>query len=302
MPIPHFESMMLPLLKVLANSEEVSVQDAKNQLAAQLRLTDAEMSERLPSGLQTVFDNRFGWAGTYMKKAGLLAQPRRAYMKITARGTDVLDRNLGGIDCNYLNQWPEFLAWRTGVYSPPPVVPPNGRNPEKTPQEILEDAYLSIRKALAFELLAKVKSCSPAFFEKLVVELLVRMGYGGSLSEAGKAVGKAGDGGIDGIIKEDRLGLDIIYIQAKRWEGVVGRPELQKFVGALQMHWAKKGVFVTTSAFSLDARQYIERIDTRIVLIDGEQLAQFMIDFGLGVAREGMFEVKRIDSDYFTDE
>ncbi|MDP3058465.1 MAG: restriction endonuclease, partial [bacterium] len=268
----------------------------------QIALTDEQRNELLPSGKQAIFDNRVGWARTYLKKAGLLEQPRRAVMLITSRGRDVLRNNVEHIDCEYLNRFPEFLSWRSGTGTESPIIPLAQISEGLTPEEVLENAYLIIRKSLASDLLSKVKACSPGFFERLVVELLVKIGYGGSLRDAGKTMGRTGDGGIDGIIKEDRLGLDIIYIQAKRWEGTVGRPEIQKFAGALLMHRAKKGVFITTSGFTKEALDYIEKIDSKIVLIDGEQLAQLMMDFDLGVSREAIFELKRIDSDYFLDE
>jgi restriction system protein len=173
---------------------------------------------------------------------------------------------------------------------------------QSTPEESIENAYAQIRSALGSEILAKVKSCSPAFFERLVIDLLVRMGYGGSRSDAGRAVGKSGDGGIDGIINEDRLGLDVVYIQAKRWDGTVGRPEIQKFGGALQGHRARKGVFITTSSFTREAEEYVSRVDSKIILIGGEQLAELMMDFGVGVTNQAIYEIKRVDSDYFTEE
>lgn len=172
----------------------------------------------------------------------------------------------------------------------------------QTPEELLEISYQDIRKSLAQEILSKIKLCSPSFFERLVVELLVKMGYGGSRSDAGKAIGRSGDEGIDGIIKEDKLGLDIIYIQAKRWENVVGRPEIQKFVGALAGQGAKKGIFITTSRFTNEAKDYIPRNETKIVLIDGEQLANLLIDYNLGVSTQAVYELKKIDLDYFEEE
>ncbi|MEZ4525936.1 MAG: restriction endonuclease [Desulfobacterales bacterium] len=174
--------------------------------------------------------------------------------------------------------------------------------PHQTPEEQLEDAYENIRESLATEILEQLKSVAPDFFERIIVEVIVKMGYGGTRRDAGQAVGKSGDGGIDGIIKEDRLGLDIIYLQAKRWQGTVGRPEIQKFAGALQGQRAKKGIFITTSDFSKEARDYAAMIENKIVLIDGKQLAQYMIDFNVGVTTVSTYEIKKLDSDYFTDE
>ena len=250
-----------------------------------------------------MFGSRVGWARTYLKKAGLLDSPKRATVVITNRGLTILAQNPSKIDVKLLRQFPEFVEFQT------PKRPDNGPelpvfNEEiavQTPEETLESSYQSIREALAQDLLNKVVSLSPAFFEKLVVELLVKMGYGGSIKDAGKAIGKSGDEGIDGTIKEDKLGLDIIYIQAKKWApgNVIGRPELHKFVGALAGQGAKKGVFITTSSFTREATEYIPRNETKIVLINGEQLAQLMIDYNLGVTIQQTFEVKRMDIDYF---
>jgi restriction system protein len=206
------------------------------------------------------------------------------------------------IDVKYLEQFPEFVAFRELRHERQEEDPPPITHTDATPEEALEGAYLRLRLDLESDLLEQVKAASPSFFERLVVELLVRMGYGGTLRDAGQAVGKSGDGGIDGIIKEDRLGLDVIYIQAKRWEATVGRPEIQKFAGALQGHRARKGVFITTSAFSSDAQEFASRIDSKIVLIDGPALAKYMIDHNIGVSPVRSYEVKKIDSDYFGEE
>jgi restriction system protein len=232
-----------------------------------------------------------------MKKAGLLDTPRRGNIAITSRGREVLSSAPKRIDVAFLQQFPEFVEFRAVRRDKPPEPPPI-----ETPEEVLEDAIQTLRDNLASDLLKQVRSSSPHLFEKVVVELLVKMGYGGSLKDAGQAVGRSGDEGIDGIIKEDRLGLDIIYIQAKRWANTVPRPEIQKFAGALQGQRAKKGVFITTSDFTKDAREYASKIDSKIILIDGEQLAQYMIDHNIGVAPVGSYEVKRVDSDYFAEE
>ena len=264
------------------------------------------MDELLPSGKQPRFGNRVNWAATHLRKAGLLESPRRAHFRITDRGRSVLADSPPMIDIKFLNRYPEFVDFRTsrpeessttGGSDVKPVVAP-----ASTPEETLQDAYQTLRSSLAAEILDAVKSSPPGFFEKLVVELLVGMGYGGSLQEAGEVIGKSGDEGIDGIIKEDRLGLDIIYIQAKRWESVVSRPEVQKFAGALQGQRARKGVFITTSTFSKEATQYAANIETKVILIDGDRLAEFMIDHGVGVTTEDTYELKRIDADYFSDE
>ncbi len=236
-----------------------------------------------------------------MKKAGLLESPKRAIFKITERGLKVLRQKPTGINVRFLNQFVEFRAFRTLRHS-------KGKDAaedmvsDATPEEALEAAYQSLTNELAGELMQQLKSSPPSLFETTVVALLVKMGYGGSLKDAGKAVGKTGDEGIDGIIKEDRLGLDIIYIQAKRWENTVGRPEIQKFAGALQGQRARKGIFITTADFSREAHSYASRIDTRIILIDGDQLTQLMIDYNIGVTPSASYEVKKIDSDYFSGE
>lgn len=236
----------------------------------------------------------------------MLESTRRGYSKITKRGQEVLLEKQVRIDMQYLERFPEYIEFKNTrsdtTDAPPRINPESVQN--QTPEEALEYGYQKLRQNLAQEVLERVKSCSPAFFEKLVVELLVKMGYGGSIRDAAEVIGRSGDGGIDGIIKEDRLGLDVIYVQAKRWDGNVGRPEVQKFVGALAGQGAQKGVFITTSDFTNDALEYAKnRVNNiKIVLIDGSRLAQFMIDFDLGVAREQVYEVKRLDSDYFTED
>jgi restriction system protein len=304
MSIPDFQSIMLPLLQYAGDGKEHSLRDAITCLADVFNLSDEERKELLSSGQQAVFDNRVGWARTHLKKAGLLESPKRGFFQITNRGKEILKQNHPEINVKFLNQFPEFIEFRT-------IKKDNDKSEseipeiaeETTPQESIEFGYQKIRKELELELLNRVKSCSPDFFERLVVDLLVKMGYGGSRRDAGRAIGKAGDGGIDGIIKEDKLGLDIVYIQAKKWDNtVVGRPEIQKFVGALHGQRARKGVFITTSKFSQDAREYVSIIDSKIVLIDGQELAQLMIDNHVGVSTVSIYEIKKIDSDYFTDE
>ncbi|MGV3588500.1 MAG: restriction endonuclease [Adhaeribacter sp.] len=297
---------MLPLLQFSKDGKEHTSKEAVEILSQYFNLTDEEKISLLPSGTQAIFNNRVGWATTYLKKAGLLESSKRAIFKITARGREVLNQNPKTIDVSYLNQFQEFIDFKLAS-SPTEksnnISSDNLKVSDRTPEEVLDDAYQKIRQTLAQELLVKIKSLPPSFFEKLVVELLVKMGYGGSIKDAGKAMGKSGDEGIDGIIKEDRLGLDVIYIQAKRWDNtVVGRPEIQGFVGALAGQGAKKGIFITTSKFSSEARLYSPRNETKIVLIDGEQLAQYMIDFNLGVSSVTTYEIKKLDTDYFGDE
>jgi restriction system protein len=306
MAIPDYQALMFPVLKLCQDRQEHSIGQAVETLAAQFQLTEEERKALLSSGQQTVIANRVGWARTYLKKAGLLESTRRGFVRITQRGLEVLNEGSGQIDDSFLSRFPEFVefkkarASKKASDSDPISIP----LPEQTPEEEIEDAFRRIRNSLATELLATVRTSSPERFERLVVELLVRMGYGGTRQDAGQAIGKSGDGGIDGIIKEDRLGLDAIYIQAKRWADTnsIGRPEIQKFAGALQGHRARKGVFITTSSFTKEAVDYVDRIDSKIVLINGDRLANLMIDFGLGVTTIASYEVKRIDSDYFADE
>jgi restriction system protein len=301
MSIPDYQTLMLPLLSFLSDGREHNLSEATQVISDQYKLSAEEKQQLLPSGQQTIIRNRIGWARTYMAKAGLIVGVRRGYWRISPRGKEVLATNPERIDVHYLQRYPEFQAFRDLRHEKETTVPEIQPN-NYTPEEALDRAYQNLRVDLESELLEQVKVATPAFFEKLVVQLLVRMGYGGNLHDAGQAVGQSGDGGIDGIIKEDRLGLDAIYIQAKRWENTVGRPEIQKFAGALQGHRARKGVFITTSDFSKDAIDYVDRIDTRIVLIDGPTLVKFMFDQGVGVSTIQTVEVKKIDQDYFNEE
>lgn len=303
--IPDYQSIMLPLLRYISDSKEHKMRNVTEGLAEQLGVTEEERKELLPSGAAPVFYNRTAWAKTYLKKAGLIDSPKQGIVVITKRGLEVLKRNPSSIDVKFLKQFSEFVEFQSVKREDDTITVDQVEEVStETPEEALETAYQKIRKSLAQDILNKVITLSPAFFEKLVVELVVKMGYGGSIKDAGRAIGKSGDEGIDGTIKEDKLGLDIIYIQAKRWQvgNVVGRPELQKFVGALAGQGAKKGIFITTSSFTKDALDYIPRNETKIVLIDGQQLAQYMIDYNLGVTSVNIYEVKRMDSDYFGEE
>ncbi len=299
MTIPDYQTVMLPLLRFAADGQEHSLREAIESLADHFHLSDDERKALLPSGRQATFDNRVGWARTYMKKAGLLQTPRRGYFTITDSGLRALKTNPDKINVKFLEQYPEFLDFRTkGKATQTDVTMPTE---ERTPREVMEDAYATIRTQLAGELLERIAQSSPQFFERLVVDLLVTMGYGGTRRDAGEAVGGSGDEGIDGIIKEDRLGLEVVYIQAKRWENTVHRPEIQKFVGALSGQNARKGVFMTTSNFSAGAVEYAKGLSVKVVLIDGETLASLMIDHGVGVTPEASYEIKRVDSDYFDE-
>jgi Restriction endonuclease len=304
MMIPDFQSLMLPLLTFLADGKEHTTKETLNYLADKFELTEEQRQEMLPSRNQTVFYNRVTWAKAHLKMAALVENLKRGSFKITDNGLEVLRQKPATINLKVLRQIPEYIetaeGWKNN--STETALTEIETTEVKTPEEILETGYLNIRRTLAQDLLSKIKTCSPLFFENLVVELLVKMGYGGSLKDAGKAIGKSGDEGIDGIIKEDKLGLDVIYVQAKRWEGSVGRPEIQKFVGALAGQGAKKGIFITTSRYTLDAASYVPRNETKIVLIDGDQLAQLMIDYNLGVTTEITYEIKKMDIDYFDGE
>jgi restriction system protein len=307
MALPDYQALMLPILR-FANriGSETTCAAALVDISAQLKLSDEDLRHMLPSGTQSTITNRVSWAVVYMKKAGLLESTRRGFFRITKRGADFLKTNPARISLLDLDQFPEFKAFKAqrGIRAA------NSRSEQEdkvepttaTPSEQLESGYQSLREDLADELLDKLKQVSPAFFERIVVELLVKMGYGGSLADAGRAIGKSGDGGIDGIIKEDKLGLDVIYIQAKRWDSnSVGRPDVQQFAGALQGQRANKGIFITTSRFTKDAQDFAAGIGSKIVLIDGEQLSQMMIDHDVGVSTAATYQVKRLDSDYFSE-
>jgi len=301
MAIPDYQLIMLPLLRFATDGNEHSLRAAIEGLSEQFRLTDAEKNELLPSGQQPRFDNRVAWARSYMSKAALLESTRRGHFRITQRGREALSKNPSEINVKFLEQFPEFVKFREKHRDREETAEFTETETRQTPGELLETAYQKLREDLSSELLKFITGCSPSFFERLVIEVLVKMGYGGSRKEAGKAIGRSGDEGIDGIINEDRLGLDVIYIQAKRWQATIGRPEIQKFAGALQGHRAKKGIFITTSDFSREAEDYVAKIDSKIVLIDGEQLSQLMIDNNVGVTPVTTYETKKIDSDYFIE-
>jgi len=303
MALPDFQSFFRPLLEVAGDDEEHSLKEARERIAADFDLSQEDLNELLPSGTQRKFDNRVAWAKSYFVQAKVLESPRRAHFRITDRGRRLLSQGHERIDIKILNQYPEFVEFHSP--SKQNKVSPKSASEEstsETPEEILQKAYQSICNDLAGEILERIKSNTPSFFENLVVDLMVAMGYGGSRADAGKSIGQSGDEGVDGIIKEDRLGLDVIYLQAKRWEGTVGRPEIQKFVGALHGKRSKKGVFITTGKFSEEAREYVRSIDPKVILLDGKELAQYMIDFDLGTSRAVTYEIKKIDSDYFAEE
>lgn len=303
MAVPDFQSFMLPLLQAADDGKEYNLSEVVDKLVEQFQLSDEDKKELLPSGRKTRVDDRAGWAQTYLRKAGLLERTGRGKFRITERGVEILRSNPDKINVKFLRQFPEFVEFQNlSRQSTKPDAEAENEAIDETPEETLEFSYQNLRRNLAQELLDRVKKCSPRFFESLVVDLLVVMGYGGSRKDAGQAVGQSGDGGIDGIIKEDKLGLDVVYIQAKRWEGTVGRPVVQAFAGSLEGQRARKGVLITTSQFSQDAKDYVSRIEKKIVLIDGEQLTQLMIDHGIGVAEVATYIVKKMDLDYFGEE
>ncbi len=301
MTVPDYQSLMLPFLKIAADGSEHNLSETIETLAQQFDVSDQARKEILPSGRQRRFDNRVRWVRTYLGKAHLITSTGRSKFRITERGTEVLKNNPPQINVKFLKQFPEFLEFTSSRE--------NQANEElNTSQEIIEKTsqtphYQSLRQDLAQEILEHIRNSPPKFFENLVIDLIIAMGYGGSRKDAGQAVGQVGDGGIDGIIKEDKLGLDAIYLQAKRWEGTVSRPVVQGFAGALIGRKARKGILITTSNFSQQAMDYANGIDNlKIILIDGEQLAQLMIDYDVGVTEESRYIVKKIDLDYFSEE
>lgn len=306
MSIPTFQQFFLPLLQCLADGRERRIQDCADGFANVLELSEADRNQLLESGRQTIFDNRSHWAATYLGKAGLIVLPKRGMRQITERGLAAIrDADSGAVINNaYLRRFPEFVAFETKNHNESEEKNndhPKPDNAEKTPLESIEAGYQSLHAALASDLLERIKGGSPRFFEQLVLDLLVAMGYGGSRLDAAEAVGRSGDEGVDGIIKEDKLGLDSIYLQAKRWESPVGRPVVQGFAGSLEGHRARKGVFITTSKFSQDAHEYVRRIEKKIVLIDGQQLSSLMVEHGVGVTDVAIYHIKRIDEDYFEE-
>ena len=301
MPIPDYQSLMLPVLRIFADRKEHPVSEARKRIATELNLSEAELSQRLASDTTTVFMNRIGWAVQYLKEAGAIRAARRGVYDITDRGVSLLQKQPSEITAKMLRQFPEFVEFQgKGAESVPMLESAAPLSESRaTPEESLENNYQVLRDALAHDLLEAAKNGTPASFEQIVVDLLVAMGYGGSVEDAGKVVGKSGDGGIDGIIKQDKLGLDTIYVQAKRWREVVGSPEIMKFSGSLTKHHANRGVFITTSAFTKDASEFVEAMPQKIVLIDGNRLATLMIEHDVGVSATKTYKLKRLDQDYF---
>jgi len=298
MTIPSYEEMMLPLLTFAGDKKEHTNDESLEYIKNKFQISSEDSEILLKSGKQSVLSNRVGWAKVYLRKAGLLDSQQRARFNITDLGLNVLREEPLEITDKFLMRFPSFQEFQKKHKADKPT--PAGKvQPNKTPLEMLEDGYLTLRSDLSDELLVNIAKCSPAFFENLVVELLVGMGYGGSIADAGQTIGKSGDGGIDGIIKEDKLGLDVVYIQAKRWEGPVGAKEIRNFVGALAGQKANKGVFITTSNFTKDALSFVQAIQQKVILIDGQRLAQLMIDHDIGVSLEKNYQIKRVDHDFF---
>jgi restriction system protein len=306
MPVPDFQTLMLPVLREFADGAEHAPKDIRQRVANRLQLTPEDIAEMGPGGTQTRLANRVAWAHIYLKRAGLLDSAHRGIYRIAARGEEVLKSPPDQINMQFLERYPEYRHFR--ARQSPAEIPASQESASGTPAAVLtpdeqiRTGFQLFRANLAAQLLDRVLQASPAFFEHLVVELLVAMGYGGSYADAAETVGKSGDGGIDGIIKEDRLGLESIYVQAKRWEATVGRPTIQQFAGALHGNRARKGVVITTSTFSRDAIEYAKTSQIAIVLIDGVQLADYMIEFGVGVSDVETIKLKRLDEDYFGEE
>ena len=310
MACPDFSTLTLPILETAAAGQDLGLAALRAAAAERLGLTEADLAERIPSGRQTRFHNRSNWACIYMTEAGLLEWVRRGTYRITSRGREVVAQGPGRIDVEFLSTFAEFRAWRSGSSaetSPdaPAPTPVDAAVATITPEEQIERDFAALRQAVRGELITKILSASPAFFQSLVVKLLVAMNYGGSLADAGRAMGRSGDGDIDGIIKEDVLGFDAIYVQARRWDPAshkVSRPDVQAFVGSLELHRARKGVFLTTTTFSAEAHDYVSRIEKKIVLIDGPRMTELMFDYGVGVREKETYVVKEVDEDYFIEE
>lgn len=303
MAIPKYHEMYRPFLDSLKDGQQHKMKEVKEVVAAAMVVTEEERKELLPSGKQAIFDNRIGWTSTYLKKAGLIDKPSRGVFIITLDGSKLLAENPATINEELLMRYEGFRLFKSPNANGKDV--PTVDMSEDTPQDVLDNAFKMINAGLADELLSEIMKQPPAFFEGLVVKLLEKMGYGGSLKVAGSVVGQSGDEGIDGIIREDKLGFSLIFIQAKRWEldKAIGRPEIQKFVGALAGQGATKGLFITTAQFTKEAFAYANKQHTtKVILVDGVALTKLMIEYNLGVSIETVYEVKRMDIDFFSDE
>lgn len=298
--IPDFQTIMLPLLKAFQNGKEKTSKELREEMVSHFNISEDEQKEKIPSGKQPLYYNRVAWAIAYLKMADLISSPARAVYTITEEGKKVLENPPEKITINFLKQFDSFSKNRNPEKDT--ELDDNNQIVEKTPDELIEIGYKQVKNELSLQILNQIKDCSPYFFEKIVLDLLIKMGYGGSEMANGEVTPKGSDEGIDGIIKEDKLGLDKIYIQAKKWENCVGRPEIQKFVGALQGKRAKKGIFITMSTFTKEALEYAENLDVAVILIDGKKLANYMIENELGVSLKQNYKIFNVDTDYFIEE
>lgn len=309
MAIPDYQTLMLPVLRT-ASTHEMKISDVVDLLALEFNLNDDERSELLPSGKQTTFSNRTHWAKTYLKQAGLVVPTKRGFFNISHAGKSVLSANPEKIDISYLMKFPEFVAFRsrTGGLSEGAIAPDEGKSAalievttSKTPEEIMRQRHAELNATLGEEMMDQITESTPSFFERLIVQLLMAMGFGGSNAEAGKAIGKSGDDGVDGVVDQDALGLDRVYVQAKRYklDNSVGPAAIREFSGSLELHKASKGIFVTTSSFTSSAKDTAERLGKRIVLVDGKMLTQLMIKYNVGCRVEEQLEIKRLEEDFF---
>jgi restriction system protein len=301
MSVPDYQSLMLPLLRVVGDGKVHLVSDLIEKLADEFKLSDSDRAELLNSGYERRFDNRVWWARTWLKKAEFIESPERGKVQISKRGIEFLRQKPKSLRAKDLRQLPGFREVSKSKEETEGISG-SEKPATETPLESIERSVATIKDNLAVELLDRIKQSTPKFFERLVVDLLVAIGYGGSRKDAGAAIGRSGDGGIDGTVKQDALGLDIIYVQAKRWEANVGRPEVQGFVGSLEGMRAQRGIMITTSAFSKEAHKYVEQIGKKIILIDGPALTELMIEHGVGVSTVQTYSVKKIDNDFFTEE
>ncbi len=301
MSVPSFQQLMLPALQTIGQRyDEISIAGLEEEVGKHLRMSQEERQVMLPSGNQTLFGNRLNWARSYLSKAGLIELPRRGYCRATDRGRQLLAEGVSEIDLGLLERYPEFVAWRSQNKVVEAVEEPGMR---ENAEALIASSFELLNTELGREIVERVHSFSPAFFERLIVDLLVRMGYGGGRAEMGRALGRVGDGGVDGVIKEDELGLDVVYVQAKRLDPDTGVPlrEVRDFVGGLKGHRASKGVFVTTSYFPGTAYDFITRVSKRVVLIDGQELANLMIRHRVGIRVKDVYEVRKIDENYFIE-
>jgi restriction system protein len=301
MSVPSFQQLMLPALQTIGQRyDEISIAGLEEEVGKALRISPEERQVRLPSGNQTLFGNRLNWARSYLSKAGLIELPRRGYCRATDRGRELLAEGLIEIDLGLLERYPEFVAWRSQSKVAEVVEDPGIR---ENAEAVIASSFELLNTELGRDIVERVHSFSPAFFERLIIDLLVRMGYGGGRAEMGRALGRVGDGGVDGVIKEDELGLDVVYVQAKRLDPDTGVPlrEVRDFVGGLEGHRATKGVLVTTSYFPSTAYDFITRVSKRVVLIDGQELANLMIRHRVGIRVKDVYEVRKIDENYFIE-